>query len=72
MQGEDVDPSGADARASLRAELLALAEHLRSREAVTDRLHRTADLLLELESRLAKLARIFDSAEGRGSEGVKG
>jgi len=51
LQGDGRDP----AHEALRGELLALAAHLRAREADTDRLHLTADLLLDLESRLAQV-----------------
>lgn len=56
LPGEEHDPERDRAQAALRTELLALAEHLRSREAVTDRLNLTADLLLDLERRLSALA----------------
>lgn len=61
LQSEENDPGREQAHETLRAELLALAEHLRCREQVNDRLHLTADLLWDLELRLAQLSRVLDS-----------
>jgi uncharacterized membrane protein YccC len=62
LQSENEDPCRDPAHDALRGELLALAEHLRCRDAVTDRLHQTADVLSDLERRLAQLSRVFDVA----------
>lgn len=64
LQSEENDPRREQAHEALRLELLALAEHLRCREQVNDRLHFTADLLWDLELRLAQLSRVLDSRPG--------
>lgn len=62
LQSENEDSRQAPAHDALRGELLALAEHLRCRDAVTDRLHQAADVLADLEQRLTQLSRVFDVA----------
>lgn len=61
LRSGDEDPERALAHEELRRELLALSGHFRCREEVADRLGLTAELLRDLERRLARLSRAFDS-----------
>ena len=65
LRSDRSDPRSGMVHEALRDDLLALADQLRYRESISSRLHRTMDLLCDLEVRLTQLSRIFDSGNGR-------
>ena len=65
LQSAEDAPRRDEVHEALRQELTALAEQLRCRDAMSGRLHRTIDLLRDLEVRLARLSRVIHGGEGR-------